>query len=101
MAVGLRFGGRGPQAVHFLHLLEHRTLHLAHDLFERLLSFAEEGIEEGGIAHVVALFAVLEVHVDRLPEHVVEDLEDLLDDERVPVRRRERILPHLPRQAER
>src|SRR5215203_688156 len=68
---------------------------------ERLLSFAEEGVEEGGIAHVMALFAMFEVHVDRLPEHVVEDLEDFLDNEGVPIRRRERILTRLTGQAER
>src|SRR5215210_6278635 len=44
--VGLRFGGRGAQAVHLLHLLEHRTLHLTYDLFEWLLALAKEGIEE-------------------------------------------------------
>ena len=30
---------------------------------------AEEGVKEGRTSHVVALFAVLEVDVDRLPEH--------------------------------
>ena len=97
----LRFSGRRPQAVHLLHLLEHRALHFFHDLFQRLLSFAEERIEKRGVAHVVALFAVLEVDVDRLPEHVVEDLEDLLNHERVAVWWRERVLSRLARQAER
>ncbi len=49
----------------------------------------------------MALLAVLEVHVHRLPEHVVEDLEDLLGDERIVVRRGERVLSRLPRQGER
>ena len=68
----------------------------ANNLFERLLSFAEEGVKEGRTSHVVALFAVLEVDVDRLPEQVVEDLEDLLNDKRVSIRRGEGKLP-LPR----
>ena len=95
----LRFSSRRPQAIYLLHLLEHRALHFFHDLFQRLLSFAEERIEERGVAHVVALFAVLEVDVDRLPEHVVENLEDLLNDERVAVWWRERVLPRLARQG--
>ena len=68
--------------------------------FERLLTPTEEGVEKRGVADVVALLAVLEKHVDRLPQHVVEDLENLLGHERVPVRRRERVLPRLPRQRE-
>jgi hypothetical protein len=59
---------------------------LPHDLFESLLLPAEHRVQEGGSADVVPLFAVLEVHVDRLPEHVVEDLEDLLAHERIFVR---------------
>jgi hypothetical protein len=46
--------------------LEHRALHLAHDLVERLLCFAEEGVQKRRVAHVVALFAVLEVNVRML-----------------------------------
>ena len=44
----------------------------------------------------MALFAVLEVDVDRLPEQVVEDLEDLLNDKRVPIRRGEENSPPPP-----
>ena len=49
----------------------------------------------------MALFTVLEVHVDRLPEHVVQDLENLLNYERVSIRRREGVLSSLACQAER
>ena len=43
---------------------------------------------------------VLKVDVYRLPEHVVENLEDLLDHERVFVRGIERVIASLPRQRE-
>ena len=43
----------------------------------------------------MALFAVLEVDVDRLPEQV-EDLEDLPNDKRVSIRRGEGKLPPPP-----
>src|SRR5918998_1238339 len=85
----LRLGDRGPHAVHLLHLLEHRALHLFDDALERLLLSTQERIEKGGGSHVVPLLAVLEVHVHRLPEHVVEDLEYLLDHEGVFVRQGE------------
>ena len=49
----------------------------------------------------MALLAVLEEHVDRLPEHVVENFEDLLNDKRIIIRRPERVLRRLPRQRER
>jgi hypothetical protein len=82
----LRLCHSRSHAVDLFHLLQHRALHFFHDPFELLLALAQEGVEKGGRAHVVPLLPVLEVHVHRLPEHVVEDLEDLLADERVFVR---------------
>lgn len=46
----------------------------------------------------MSLLPVLEVHMHRLPEHVVQNLEDLLADERILVRQREGIVSRLPRQ---
>jgi hypothetical protein len=48
----------------------------------------------------VSLFPVLEVHVHRFPEHVVEDLEDLLGYERIFVWETERVIADLPRERE-
>ena len=57
----------------------------------RLLLAAEERIEEPGLADVVAQLAVLEEDVHRLPERVVQDLDQLLVHERILGRRRDRV----------
>jgi hypothetical protein len=48
----------------------------------------------------VALLPVLKIHVYRLPEHVVEDLENLLGHKGIFVRELERVIASLPRQCE-
>ena len=48
-----------------------------------LLLPAEERIQEAGVADVVAQLPMLEEDVHRLPERVVEDLDQLLVDERI------------------
>ena len=49
----------------------------------RLLLRPEERVEEAGLPDVVAQLAVLEEDVNRLPERVVQDLDQLLMDERI------------------
>src|SRR5438067_2443608 len=60
---------------------QHRVADRFHDRLEGLLLGADERIEEGGGADVTPLLPVLEEEVLRLPEHVVEHLNDLLADE--------------------
>ena len=49
----------------------------------RLLRFAEKRIKECGVADIVPQFAMLEEDVDRLPQRVIQDLHQLLMDERI------------------
>ena len=76
-----------------------RRRHFAYDIVRLLLFLAEKWIEETGVAHVVAQFAMLEEHVHRLPQRVIEDLHHLLMHERIPRRRPERVRALVPGSA--
>ena len=65
------------------HLHADRRRHVAHAAGRVLLLLAEKRIQKSGCAHVVAQLAVLEEDVHRLPERVIENLDQLLVDERI------------------
>ena len=64
---------------------------LAHEVGRRLLLASQERIEKSRLADLVAQLAMLEEDVHRLPERVVQDLDDLLVHERIRSGGRDRV----------
>ncbi len=80
---GLLLGGLRAQRRVVFHLERNGCRRLIDDAADVLLRAAEKRIEKPGLARVVSELAVLEEHVHRFPQRVVQDFDDLLVDERV------------------
>src|SRR4029077_17838124 len=80
-----------PQIRVFLGLGSDRVRDLLDNVAGVLLLFSEKWVEEPGVADVIAEFAMLEKDVNGLPQRVIQDLHQLLMDERISRRRLQRV----------